>query len=260
MSDSVTSVDSDLAFAGAAAQAGRLRERTVSAPELTRLCLDRIERVDPRINAFRAVRGERALAEAEAAQRRLDAGEHAPLLGVPVAIKDNTDIAGEPTRHGTRLQPEPATADSAVVARLRAAGAVIVGQTNLPELALWGHFTESEAAGVTRNPWDPERGTNGSSGGSAAAVAAGLAGLAHASDGGGSIRLPAACCGLVGLKTQRGRVSLSPHNEHWNGLSVAGSVTRHTIDTALWLDVVAGGNPAVPEPERPFADSARSAP
>ncbi|MEA2473638.1 MAG: amidase [Thermoleophilaceae bacterium] len=249
----------ELAYAGIARQAELIRSREVSPLELVDVCLERIERLDPQLNAFRTVYGERARAEAQQAEGRLGAGEERPLLGVPVAIKDNIEVAGDVTTDGSAAYGEPAQSDAEMVRRLREAGAIVIGKTHLPELAIWP-ATESDAWGITRNPWDTSRTPGGSSGGSAAAVAAGLAGAGLATDGGGSIRLPAACCGLVGLKTQRGRVSLSPHTEHWNGLSVAGSVTRHTIDTALWLDVVAGGNPAVPEPERPFVDSARSAP
>ena len=245
------SVDSaDLAFAGIARQAELIRAREVSPTELVELCLERIERIDPRLNSFRVVLGERARAEAKQAEGRVGAGEERPLLGVPVAIKDNVDVAGEVTTHGSAAYGEPAQADDEQVRRLREAGAIVIGKTHLPELAIWPQ-TESEAWGITRNPWDTDRTPGGSSGGSSAAVAAGLVGGGLATDGGGSIRIPAACCGLVGLKTQRGRVPLAG-GEHWHGLSVAGSVTRHTIDTALWLDVVAG--------ERSFAEAARSAP
>ncbi len=146
--------------------------------------------------------------------------------------------------------------------RLRAAGCVILGKTTLPELAITG-TTEGRAFGVTRNPWDLDRTPGGSSGGSAAAVAAGLAAAGHATDGAGSIRIPAACCGLFGLKPQRGRVPLAPDDEgHWNGLSVAGAVTHGVLDNALFLDAVAGPGPAPGGPalERPFADAAREAP
>jgi amidase len=146
-----------------------------------------------------------------------------------------------------------AAEDSEQVRLLRQAGAIVIGKTTMPELAIWP-WTESQAWGVTRNPWDTRLSPGGSSGGSAAAVAAGLASAGSASDGGGSIRLPAAACGLVGLKTSRGRVPFDPA-DHWHGLSVAGSVTRRVIDTALWLDVV-----AAERPERPFVESARSAP
>jgi amidase len=247
----------DLAFAGIAWQAELIRSREVSPTELVELYLERIERIDPKLNAFRVVLGERALAEAGQAEGRVGAGDTRPLLGVPVAIKDNLDVAGEVTTHGSAAYGEPARSDDEQVRRLRDAGAIVIGKTHLPELAIWPQ-TESEAWGITRNPWDTDRTPGGSSGGSAAAVAAGLVGGGLATDGGGSIRIPAACCGLVGLKTQRGRVPLAG-GEHWHGLSVAGSVTRHTIDTALWLDVVAGGAGA-PDPERPYAESARTAP
>src|SRR5205823_1024420 len=175
----------------------------------------------------------------------------------------NLNLAGEFTGDGSAAHPGPVDRDSEQVRRLREAGAIIIGKTNLPELAIFP-WTESEAVGKTRNPWNADRSTGGSSGGSAAAVAAGLAAAGSASDGGGSIRIPAACCGLVGLKTQRGRVSLMPFPEHWHGLSVAGSVTRTVLDTALWLDAVAG--PAAGDldraepPPRPFAESARTPP
>jgi amidase len=250
----------DLAYAGIAKQADLVRAREVSPVELVDVLLERIERIDPLLNAFRIVFAERARAEARQAEGRVGAGDERPLLGVPVAIKDNIDVAGEITPHGSAAFGEPAARDAEMVRRLRDAGAILIGKTHLPELAIWP-ATESEAWGITRNPWDTGRTPGGSSGGSGAAVAAGLVGAGLATDGGGSIRIPAACCGLVGLKTQRGRVSLEPHMEHWHGLSVAGSVTRHTIDTALWLDVVAGGPGATaPAPERPFTASAWTAP
>ena len=149
-----------------------------------------------------------------------------------------------------------------MVRRLREAGAIVVGKTHLPELAICG-FTESATWGVTRNPWDPQRTPGGSSGGSAAAVAAGLVPIASASDGGGSIRIPASSCGLFGLKPSRARVPLEPLVEHWNGLSAAGCLSRSVLDTALWLDVVSGGSadPEAPQPpERPFVESARASP
>ncbi|HKP91241.1 MAG TPA: amidase [Thermoleophilaceae bacterium] len=253
----------DLAFAGLARQAELVRSREVSPRELVDLYLDRIERIDPKLGAFRVVLGERARAEAEQAEARVGDGEEPPLLGVPVAVKDNVDLAGEFTGYGSAGHGGPRTGDSEQVRRLRAAGAIVIGKTNLPELAIFP-FTVSEANGKTRNPWNPDRSAGGSSGGSGSAVAAGLVPAASASDGGGSIRIPASCCGLVGLKPQRGRVSLMPDREHWNGLSVAGSVTRTVIDTALWLDAVAGpaegdADRAEP-PARPFAEAARSAP
>jgi amidase len=255
-------VSDELAFTGAAQQAELVRAGEVSPTELVRLHLDRIERLEPRLNAFRVVLAERALAEAEQAEARLKAGEDRPLLGVPIALKDSTDLAGELTTHGTDAFPEPARADSEMVRRLREAGAIVIGKTLLPELAIFG-FTESATWGVTRNPWDPQRGTGGSSGGSAAAVAAGMVPLASASDGAGSIRIPAASCGVFGLKPSRGRISLLPDPEHWNGMSVNGCLSRTVLDTAVYLDLTSGGSTeagAPPAPERPFAEYAGTAP
>jgi amidase len=254
--------EDEIAFAGAARQAEMVRAGEVSPTELVRLHLERIERLDPQLNSFRVVLAERALLEAEQAEARREGGDERPLLGVPIALKDSTDLAGELTTHGTDGFSEPARADSEMVRRLREAGAIVVGKTLLPELAICG-FTESATWGVTRNPWNPQRTPAGSSGGSAAAVAAGLVPIASASDGAGSIRFPAASCGLFGLKPQRGRVPLDPQLEHWNGLSVNGCVSRGVLDTALWLDVVSGGSRepgAPPPPERPFVEAARSTP
>jgi amidase len=253
----------DLAFAGIAAQAELLRAGEVSARELLDVYLERIDRIDPRLSSFRVVYHERARAEADQADARLRAGDERLLLGVPVAVKDNVDMAGEVSTHGSRAFDRPAGADAEVVRRLRAAGAVILGRTQMPELAIFP-FTESEAFGVTHNPWKHDSSAGGSSGGSGAAVAAGLVGAAYASDGGGSIRIPASCNGVFGLKTQRGRVSLAPWREHWYGLSVAGCVSRRVLDTALWLDAVAGAAPGdadtPPEPDRPFVESASTPP
>jgi len=239
-----------------------VRGREVSPRELVQLYLDRIARLDPQLNAFRMVLGERALLEAEQAEARLRAGEERPLLGVPIAVKDEVDVAGEIKTFGTDAFDEPARADSEMVRRLREAGAIVVGLTLLPEMAICG-FTESATYGVTRNPWNAQRTTGGSSGGSAAAVAAGLVPIASAGDGAGSIRIPAASCGLFGLKPSRGRVSLAPDLEGWGGLAVLGCLSRNVLDTALWLDIVAGGSrePEAPAPpRRPFVEAARTAP
>ena len=176
---------SDLAFAGLARQAQLVRDGEVSSRELVELSLSRIERFDPELNAFGAVYAERALAEA-------DDPRPGPLSGVPIAVKDEMDIEGEVTSRGTGAITERAPADSEVVRRLRAAGAIVIGKTKMCELGLWP-FTESITWGVTRNPWDTDRTPGGSSGGSAAAVAAGLVPAAVAADGAGSIRIPAAC-------------------------------------------------------------------
>ena len=256
-------MNDDVAFAGAARIAEMVRAKDVSPSELVELYLQRIERIDPQLNAYRVVLADQARAEAKRAEDRLASGEEAPLLGVPVAIKDNVDYAGEVTAHGTAAYGEPAREDSTVVRRLREAGAVILGKTNLPELAIYG-FTESPTWGDTRNPWDQSRTCGGSSGGSGVATAAGLAAIAHATDGAGSIRYPAAYCGLFGLKPQRNRVSLAPDREHWHGLSVSGCVSRTVMDTALYLDAIGGperGDFESPPPfERPLVEAARTPP
>jgi amidase len=253
----------DLVFAGVARQAEWLRAGEASSPELVEACIARIEALDPRLNAFRVVLGERARLEARQAQERLGAGDRRPLLGVPVAVKDSVDLAGEVTAAGTRAHGPPAAGDAELVRRLRGAGAIVIGKTHLPELALWP-FTESATYGATRNPWDPERSAGGSSGGSAVAVAAGMVGGAQGSDGGGSIRVPAAACGLFGLKTDRGRISLQPVADHWHGLSVAGPLARHVADAALLLDAMSGSAPSdpvpAPTPARSFAEAAGRVP
>jgi amidase len=253
MTGQTADTPADLAYAGVAHQARLVRSGAVTARELVELSLERIGRLDPSVNAFRVVRAERALAEADAARARLDAGETAPLLGVPIAVKDNMDVAGELTTHGTGLVSEPAATDCEVVRRLRAAGAIVVGKTNMPELALWPQLTDSQTWGATRNPWDAERSTGGSSGGSAAAVAAGMVAGALGSDGGGSIRIPSAACGLFGLKPQRGRVPLTPDDDHWLGLTCFGPMTRTVADAALLLDALADG-------PKGYAHAARNAP
>jgi amidase len=252
----------DLAFAGAAKQAEMVRAGEVSPKELVQLCLERIARIDPQLNSFRKVFAEKALLEAEQAEARLKAGDQRPLLGVPIAIKDEVDVAGEVNTHGTDGFSQPAREDSEMVRRLREAGAIVVGLTLLPELAICG-FTESATYGVTRNPWNPQRTPAGSSGGSGAAVAAGLVPIASAGDGAGSIRLPASSCGLFGLKPSRGRASLAPELEGWGGLAVLGCLSRNVLDTALWLDVISGGSreaEAPPPPEASFVEAAKRPP
>lgn len=222
----------ELVFAGAAEQARLLAAGTITAPALLDLYLDRIARLDPKLRAYRVVLSDSARREAAAAQDRIDAGERLPLLGVPIAIKDDVDVAGEVTTYGTDAFGPAKTEDAEVVRRLRASGAVIVGKTAVPELMLWS-FTETLEFGATRNPWD----TNRTPGGSGAAVAAGLASMALGSDGMGSIRIPSTWCGLFGIKPQRDRVPLAPHDGAWNGLSVNGPLARTVEDAALFLDV-----------------------
>jgi amidase len=253
----------ELAYAGIARQAELIAAGEISSRELVELYLQRIATYEPQLNAFRIVLAERALLEADQADSRRSAGAERPLLGVPVAVKDDIAVAGELTCYGTNAHGGPADADAEVVRRLREAGAVVIGKTNVPELTLWP-FTETATFGATRNPWDLQRAPGGSSGGSAAAVAAGLVGAALGSDGAGSIRIPAAWCGLFGLKPQRGRVSMAPKSRGWHGLSVNGLLARRVADTALFHDVASGAVEIdidrVPPPGVPFASSAATAP
>jgi amidase len=234
----VTALDeAEVAYAGVLGQAELLRSGRLTASDLVAVLLSRIARLDERIHAFRVVLADEAREAAAAADAAREAGDARPLLGVPIAIKDNVAVAGHAALLGTG-SPEPiATADAELIRRLRAAGLIIIGLTHLPELALWA-ATESETHGITRNPWDLRRAPGGSSGGSAAAVAAGMVAAAHATDGLGSIRIPSSCCGLVGLKATHGFV---PAGDHWNGLSHAGFVTRSVADAAALLDVATDG-------------------
>jgi amidase len=253
---------SDVAFAGIARLAEMVRAGDVTPTELVELYLDRIDRLDPELNAYRVVLADRAREDAKRIEGILAKGDgdSLPLAGVPIAVKDSEDLEGELTTWGTNGFDEPAKADGEMVRRLREAGAVVLGKTNLPELAICG-FTETETWGLTRNPWDTSRTPGGSSGGSAAATAAGLCAGATASDGGGSIRIPAALCGIFGLKPQRDRISLAPAREHWHGLSVTGCVTRTVEDSALWLDTCHGGVPGgPPPPDHSFVEAAHAAP
>jgi amidase len=240
----------DLAFAGVIAQAELIRTGAITARALVERCLERIARLDGELNAFRVVLAERALAEADQADARRQAGDDRPLLGVPIAVKDDMDVAGEVTTKGSIAHGAPATQDAEIVRRLREAGAVIVGKTNVPELMTMP-FSETVWYGATRNPWDLDRTPGGSSGGSAAAVAAGLVAAATGSDGAGSIRIPAACCGLVGLKPQRGRVP-TPQPD-WKGMSTYGFEARTVADAALLYDLVKDGGES-------FADAAAREP
>ena len=236
-------VATDLTYAGAAEQARMIADGDVTAREVVEATLQRIERVNPALNAYRVVFGERALAEADQADARVRGGDRRPLLGVPVAVKDDVDVAGEVTAWGTAAHGPAPARDAEVVARLRAAGAVIVGKTHVPEMTIWP-FTETLTFGATRNPWNLDRTPGGSSGGTGVAVAAGLAGVGLGSDGAGSIRIPSAFCGLFGIKPQRDRVPLSPHDNAWHGLSVNGPLARSVSDAALFLDATADDPPA----------------
>lgn len=252
-----------MAFLGLSQQAELLAAGELGAVELLESTLGRIEASQHSLNAFRLLSAEAARAEALEAEGRLAAGERLPLLGVPIAIKDDMDLAGEPTAFGCAGEFGPCGQDGEVARRLRAAGAVIVGKTNTPEIGLWP-FTEGSAFGATRNPWSPEHSPGGSSGGSAAAVAAGLLPAAVGSDGAGSVRIPAAWTHLVGLKPQRGRVSTWPAPESFNGLTCNGPLARTVGDAALLLDVLAGNVAGdlhrPPAPAEPFAAAAARSP
>jgi amidase len=243
-------------------QAALVRGGEVSARELVQASLDAIERRNPTLNAFVALCGERALAEADGVGR----GDPRPLCGVPVGIKDLLSATeGLPTTEGSAAFGDwVADHDSAHVRRLREAGAIVVGKTNTPEVGM-RPVTENSRYGATRNPWDPELSAGGSSGGSASAVASGMVALADASDLGGSIRIPAACCGLVGLKPSLGRVSIGPDLGDVGAGTPADCVLTRTVrDTAVALDAIAGAEPGdrhhAPAPPTSFADAARSSP
>jgi amidase len=256
------SADTELAFAGPLALAGRVRARELSARELVELYLRRIEALDPQLNAFRVTLAEQALAAASEIDRD-GAADAGPLTGVPIAVKDDMPVAGQRMTQGSRSSADIQPADAEPLRRLRAAGAIPIGITNVPELMLFP-WTASAANGVTRNPWDPTRTPGGSSGGSASAVAAGLVAAAGASDGGGSIRIPAACCGLVGMKATRGRVSTQPIGAGWFGLATYGALARTVADSALMLDVMHGTVPGdeytAPDPAGSFLEAAGRAP
>lgn len=224
----------DLCALSASEQARAVRSGELRPRELVEASLARIRQIDPMLNCVRTTRDDAALAEADIVESRVRAGEDLPLAGVVTAVKDNWPIAGEISASGTASPESPAVQDSEVVKRLRTAGAVIVAITTMPELALWA-TTESPTFGVTRNPYDPSRSPGGSSGGSAAAVAASLVALAQGDDGGASIRVPAACCGLVGLKPQRGRIPTDPFTDRWYGLSHIGFLARDADDAELAL-------------------------
>lgn len=232
----------DLLFGGVGACADALARGEVTSVQLVEASFDRIEALEPHLNAFRSTWSAEALAGARAADTARAAGDDRPLLGLPLAVKDEIDVAGRVTGYGSRACAEPAAGDAEVVRRLRAAGCIFVGKTNMPEFGQWA-FTESDLHGVTRNPWDLDRTPGGSSGGSAAAVAAGMVPAALGGDGGGSIRIPAACCGLFGMKVTRGRVSPAPEADLWNGLAVVGPITRTVRDSALLNDVLRGNLP-----------------
>jgi amidase len=225
----------DLLFRPVGELAADVAGGTLSSRELVQTSLDRIEELNPQLNAFVDVFAEEALAEADA----IGPGDGRPFAGVPIAIKNNRGIAGKRLTFAAELMGDfIAPHDHNVVKRAKAAGFVIVGTTTLPEYGILP-VTETARFGATRNPWDTTRTPGGSSGGSAAAVASGMVPIAHANDGGGSTRIPAACCGLVGLKPQRGRVSVAP-DLGYQFLVQDGVLTRTVAETAALLDLLAG--------------------
>ncbi len=222
--------------------AAAVRAGELTAVEVVTAHLDRIARVDGRIGAFQVVRREAALAEAAEVDARGDRGA-LPLAGVPVAVKDVVDVAGEATLHGSAALPaRTAPSDDVTVARLRDAGAVVVGKTRGPELSIWG--ASDNVFGAALNPWDTSRVSGGSSGGSAAALAAGMVPLALGSDGLGSIRIPSACCGVVGIKPGSGVVPMevAGRTDHWFGMTQYGPMATTVADLELGLEVLSGGS------------------
>ncbi len=253
-----------LADLDAAEVVRRVVAREVTSLEVVEACLERIAERDPALNAFSLVLADEARAEARARDEALAAGEEPGLLhGLPVAVKEELDVAGCVTTFGGAANTTPVTEDGEVVRRLRAAGAVVIGKTRMPEFGQWP-FTESRAGSTTRNPWDPSRTPGGSSGGTAVAVASGMVPVGIGGDGGGSIRIPSACCGLFGLKPERGRTSTAPADQLWWALGTAGPLARTVLDSALVYDAIRGNAPTdrftAPEPPTSFVEAARAEP
>jgi len=248
-------VPADLLFKPALELAALIRAGELTSTELVTAALARIDELQPEINAFTHVAHDSALETAAA----VEAGDPRPFAGVPIAVKDNRMVAGMPMTMGSALFGDfIPSQDAFLVRRLRQAGFVIVGKTSLPEMGILP-TTEPRRFGPARNPWDLARTPGGSSGGSAAAVAAGMVPIAHGNDGGGSTRIPAACCGVVGLKGARGRVSVGPVGGQ-SFLTIDGVLTRTVADTAASLDVLAGYEPgdatwAPPLAEGTYADA-----
>jgi amidase len=252
-------MDDDLLFRPITELGQLVSSGELSARELVETSLSRIDALDGQVNAFTHVHAEQALAAADAVKP----GDERPFAGVPVAIKTEVAVEGSPLTFGSKLFGDyTPDHDSYQVRRLKDAGMIVVGRTNMPEAGIMP-ITEPARFGATRNPWDLERTPGGSSGGSAAAVAAGMVPAANALDGGGSIRIPAACCGLVGLKVARNRISMGPEISD-SLFEVTGAVTRTVDETAQLLDVLAGYEPGdgnwAPPPDEPFVVSARREP
>ena len=230
----------ELSLADTAETVRRTTAGDLTAAAAVEESLARIAALDSGLNAFSRVLADEARAEAAARDEHLaGGGAPGPLHGVPIAIKEEIDVAGTVTTFGGEANVTPASADAEIVRRLREAGAVVVGKTTMPEFGAFP-YTESASRGITRNPWDRSRTPGGSSGGTAVAVATGTIPVAIGGDGGGSIRIPSACCGLFGLKPQRGRVTTAPSPHLWWALGTAGPLTRSVRDSALVYDVIRG--------------------
>ncbi len=250
----------DLAFTSALKQAQLIRDRQVTPLELTELYLSRIEKYNPLLGCFYHVAQESAIADAQQKTEQLaqttDTSDLPPFFGVPIGIKDSKFVVDMPITFGVAaLKDQIATYDEGVITKIRQAGFIILGKTATSQLSSFP-YTEPEGFAPTRNPWNLEYTPGGSSGGSSSAVAAGLCSIALGGDGGGSIRGPAACCGLVGIKPSRGRISLAPVGDRLSGLGTHGTLTRTVADAAAFLDIAAGyitGDPYwLDNPEIPF--------
>jgi amidase len=258
-------IDDAWAFKPALAQAQAIVEKTIKPAELVALYYQRIARIDPELNAFVLLTRELAESQAAAAEKRVMRGERLGLLdGVPISIKETAALAGYRNSLGSRVfEKSVAQVDGFAIGRLKDEGVAILGKTNAPEFGT-RPVTEGPMFPPARNPVDKTRTAGGSSGGAAAAVAAGLCALGHGGDGGGSIRIPASCCGVVGLKPSRGRISSGPvFGEDWAGLSTSGVVARTVADAALGLDAMAGhlpGDPYWAETSDPFLPAAQHQP
>ena len=251
----------DLAFTPALDQARLIRSKQISPLELVELYLQRIEHLNPKLGCYYQIMAEHAIADAKAKTEQLagDVSALPPFFGVPIAIKDLNPVAGAPCSYGIKAaQNRIAEEDDGIVAKIKQAGFIILGKTATSQM---GSFPYTEPPGFppTRNPWNLDYTSGGSSGGSASALAAGLCPVAQGSDGGGSIRGPAFCCGLVGIKPARGRVSHAPLGDRLGGLATNGPLGRTVADAAALLDVMAGyvsGDPYwLPDPDPSFLDS-----
>ncbi len=250
----------DLRLAGAAETARLVADGTLTARQVTDAAIDRIEALNPGLNAISVLLADRARAEADARDAQSD--RSGPLHGVPVVIKEEVAVEGCVTTFGGEANSTPAAEDAEIVARLRRAGAVVVATTTMPEFGAFP-YTESASRGITHNPWDPRRTPGGSSGGTAVAVSSGMVPVGIGGDGGGSIRIPSACCGLFGLKPQRGRVTTSPHPHLWFALGTAGPLARTVLDSATVYDAIRGNVPGdlyTAEDRGSFVEAARREP